>query len=48
VSRAYLRTVTIGLLSLLAISDATVAPAMAGEFQFQNPGEDATCFWNDP
>jgi hypothetical protein len=27
---AYLRTITIGLLTLLAVSSATVVPAMAG------------------
>jgi hypothetical protein len=42
----YLRTITIGILTLLAISSATVAPAMADD-EFQNPWEDARVFWAD-
>jgi hypothetical protein len=40
----YLRTITIGLLTLLAISSATAAPAMADD-EWVNPWEDAKCFW---
>jgi hypothetical protein len=39
----YLRTITIGILTLLAISSATVAPAMADD-----PWEDARAFWYSP
>jgi len=35
----YLRTITIGLLTLLAISSATVAPAMAGPGYFIDWGD---------
>jgi hypothetical protein len=34
---AYLRTITIGLLALLAVSSATVVPAMAGQGLFIHP-----------
>jgi hypothetical protein len=36
---AYLRIVTIGLLAMLAISSATVAPAMAGPERFIDWGD---------
>jgi hypothetical protein len=41
---AYLRIMTFGLLTLLAISGATVAPAMADDQAWVNPWEDANCF----
>jgi hypothetical protein len=36
---AYLRIVTIGLLAMLAISTATVAPAIAGPYHFIDWGD---------
>jgi len=36
---AYLRTITIGLLTLLAVSSATIVPAVAGPGHFIDWGD---------